>query len=161
MEMQNVPNSKELKVFVKGAFVLIGLIFVLAFGVVALLLHFDRNIEISKNINWMVFTLILVLIILPILVFFRFSCLMKSHYKNLYGYSNNEGFISKMQKLEIEKLKVQKIEALIESCFTAIKTIKPDSENNLEALLKKLKKIINLLSKWKGNNGCFYNGGGI
>jgi len=98
MSMLDVPNSKVLKTFVKGSFVLVGLIFVLSYGVAALLLHFDRNIEInnsheinkyienekietkkivdidkrteiSKNLECKVFALILVLICLPIIIF--------------------------------------------------------------------------------------------
>ena len=100
--MRDVPNSKELKVFVKGAFVLIGLIFILSYGVAALVIHFDKNIEInknheisknnendkkieteknieinkkieiSKNLEWKAFSLILILVIFPVLVFIAF-----------------------------------------------------------------------------------------
>ena len=97
--MRDVTNSKPLKVFVKGAFVLIGLIFVLSYGVVAFILHYNRIIENVKgietekiietenkiktenktekdkktefgvNLECKFFVLILILVCLPILVF--------------------------------------------------------------------------------------------
>jgi len=190
--MRDVTNSKPLKVFVKGAFVLIGLIFVLSYGFAALILYFDRNIEISKNyetnkniennnnyeivkkieienkdeinknnktgksFEWKVIGLIFFLVCFPIILFIivsnKFSNLVKLYYEKLYGSSNNEGIIIKMQQFEMQKLKIHKIEALIELFFTAIKTIKPDSKVDWKALLKKIKKIIKLLSKMKQNN---------
>jgi len=165
--MRDIPNSKELKVFVKGAFVLIGLFAVLHCSVAVLILHFCFNLACNY------FILILFFASVPLLVFLIFSCFVKSHYKNLYGLSNNEGFIIKMQRLkmeehetqkfeqkldsferelEMQKNDMQKIEGLIESCLSEIKTIKPDSEKTLDAFLENLDKIIERFSKWKSNN---------
>ena len=214
MRAQNVPNSKELKVFIKGAFVLIGLLFILSFGFAGLLLHFDRKIEISKNVenkqneevgNYIgidenfendnkkeidkkivtgkyiennVFNIIYFLVGIPILVFILiflvFSCIVKSYYENLYGSTINEGFIFKMKNLEIkdiktenldqkfltQKLEMQALEQKIEdkiddsigSCLTALNTINSDSEKDLNVFLENLKKIIDLFLKWKGDN---------
>jgi len=215
MRTQDFIKSKPLKLFVKSTFVLIGLLFILSYGVAALLLHFNRNIEISKNfeikknheigndietgknyeikknyevsknrknnenienIENNVFKLILILVCLPILVlilaFLRFSCLMKLYYDKLYDPLNNEGIIVKMQqheiqkfkkqkKIEMKKHKIHKIKALIKMFFMALKTLKPDSEKNWEALLKKLEELINLFSKCSDKNCDYLNGGGI
>jgi len=51
METPDILNSKSLKGFIKGSLVLIGLFFILSFGVAALLIYFDKNIDANKNIE--------------------------------------------------------------------------------------------------------------
>ena len=199
MRMRDVSNSKELKVFVKGSFVLIGLIFILSYGLAALLLNFDRNIEtinnhkisknienekeietykkvdidkkvrIGKNFGWKVFKLILVLVCFPILVFLLvftgFYYLVKSYYENLYGASNNEGFIIKMYKLEMVKLEMQKQDQqkndnqkfknsleMLKQDIQELEKQNHDSNKFLDEFLEKLRRIINLFKEWKDNN---------
>jgi len=206
MRMQDVPNSKELKVFAKGAFVLIGLIFILSFGIIAILLHFDRNIETSNNreisknfedykkieiekkveinkkniigtnLECKVIALIFFLVCFPIIVFIlaflKFSCLVKSYYENLYG---SDGFVFKMRDIEMKELEIQKndtqkieiqnlrhklelqdLEQKIEMHKLEIQHLemhKHDSDKILDEFFKNLDKIIDLFSKWKDNNG--------
>ena len=160
METQDIFNSKMIKLFTKGLLVITGIFACLSYGVIFLLLH-HATAELEKELCTFISIFTCIPIIVFLLVFFGFSCLVKSYYEKLYGSSDSKGIIIKLQKHEMQKYKMQKLDTLIESCLTVMKTIKPDSEKNFEVLLKKLKKIINLLSEWKSENGGFSNGGGI
>ena len=200
MDTPDIFNSKSLKGFIKGSLVLIGLLFILSFGVAALLICFDKNIDANKNIEFdnnnesdnnnendrnikidkkieigrkidiskhieidnndkivkinnniktgryfecKVFTLILLLIILPLIifltVFLRFSCLVKSYYKSLTF--NEDEFITKEKNL----IKKEKVKMIGETCITVAKAITPDYEKNGETL-DKLKEMLEILS---------------
>jgi len=76
--------------------------------------NINNNIEISKKFDCKIFILFLILIIIPLiiffLVFFKFSHLIKSYYKKLYGSSCDDGVYFKIKNLEIERLKIENLE---------------------------------------------------
>ena len=139
MGMRDVSHSKELKVFIKGAFVLIGLIFILSYGVAVILLHFNRNTEINKNyeisknidsdktieiektveigkeniiginLECKVFVLVLILVIFPILVFLCVFIGFPFLFDFYYKNLLNQKESINLQDLE-QKFKNQKIE---------------------------------------------------
>jgi len=132
MEMTDILNSKLLKVFIKGSFVVISLSFVLFFGVVAILLI--RGVE----LNCKIFILILFLaipLIFFLLVLLKFLDLVKPHY-NSSGNVNKEPLI-----------KILKIGTIINTCIKMISVIKPDSVKEGETLQKSFKEILELLQK--------------
>ena len=172
--------SKTLKMFIKGTFVLIGLILVLSYGLALFLLRFDRNIEISENKNItetgyniengsnpeskikkitgkyheenvfnLIYFLVSISIIIVFLILFEISCFMKLHYYYFYGSSVNGGIISKLRKYEIEKIKINKLETLIETCFETIKTTGPDLKEPLAELKDLVNKLIDLYKNMK------------
>jgi len=179
MRTQDVINSKILKSFIKGVFILIGLILILSYGVAALVISYDKNIEIGKNNECKVFALILILVCLPILVFLtvflRFACLVKFHYDkldNLTCIENKETLYNMFTKMVLEMHKIEmikevcpkvaeaiksdlkkdeemsfKLKNIFEESLTAVKTIKPDLDKIWDALLKKIKEIIELHSE--------------
>jgi hypothetical protein len=51
METPEIINAKSLKWFIKGSLTLIGLLFILSFGVTALLLCSDKNVDTNKHIE--------------------------------------------------------------------------------------------------------------
>jgi len=162
-------SLKSLKLFIKGSLVLIGLFAVLYCGVAVLILNSGDKLEISKNIkndndedhengkkividkkiiigknienNLCVSILVLTI---PLIVFFIFSCFMKSHYKSL-GIKCN-GTLLKMHKKE----------AIVEACLMVAKALRDASGENggvLQNLLEKMLLIfLNIGSEEKGNN---------
>ena len=143
MEMQNITNSKELKGFVKGIFVIVGLFGVLYCGVAVLFFLFCKNSEGNAFLGGYAFILILVLVILPLLVFLtvvlRFSCLVKLYYDKLYGSSgiNCEGTL----------LKKYRIKMIGKTCLILAKSLKPNSEYSCGASQQPLKDMLDMVFK--------------
>ena len=135
MRMRDVPNSKELKVFVKGAFVLIGLIYAISCSAITLLVLVLRT-----NIEYKIFILLLILAILPLIVFLLvFFGFFKLVNKKICASFDN--------KIEKPFLRKQIIDAMSNTCITVAKIIKPDSEKNVEALISLVKEMPELIYK--------------
>jgi len=130
MENTDTFNSKSVKGFIKGSLVLIGLFAVLYCSVAVLLLLFGNNF--GKKECLLIIVLVVPIIVF-ILVFFRFSYLVKSYYENIFRSSRN--------KTEENILKEYKIKVMSQVCHLLAKVIKPDSEKNVEALKELIKEI--------------------
>jgi len=130
----DILNSKILKAFTKGSLVVTGLFFVLYFGIIALVLFYCSKC--SNNVCESKVWLLIVVLVVPLLVFFIFACLVKLYYEKLYGSNNKE---------EGAFLTMRKIEVVSEVCLILAKAIKPDLEKNTEALPTLLKEMIDRL----------------
>jgi len=139
METPNNFNEKSLKGFIKGSLVIAGLYFVLSYGVITLLVSKDIN-----NLDCKVFSLIIIFAILPLIVFFGLSFLVKSFYRSLCN------------KYEVPLLKIHKKEAIVEACLMVAKALKLDSGKDGNALQNLLKELLllflNIGSEEKSNN---------
>jgi len=114
METPDILNSKSLKGFIKGSFVIVGLFVVLSFGFATLVLLFAKNHVNNLFYDWKIFLLILVLTNFPIIVFLivfsSFHCFVK---KKLC--------VSSCNKYERSLLKIHEIKPLIEVCHMVVK----------------------------------------
>jgi len=202
MKIPVIFNPKSVKGFIKGSLVLIGLFAVLYCGVAVFVLNSgdkldsnknietNKNIEagknikidkkeISKKIDYKAFALILILTILPLMIFFfiffKFSSLVKSYYKKLYGSTDGEGAYIKIRKFEMDsekqrlekeierqkheienierknfekhEQKMQETRTIIKACQVLVKTIKIDPEKEGESLNKILEGILEIFSE--------------
>jgi len=138
MKMQDILNSKLLKVFIKGSLAVIGISFVLFLCVVTLLL-----LRFGDKLDWKIFILIIILTI-PLLVFLliilKFICLVRALFNSL-GSTNKEPLI-----------KILKVNTTITTCIKIINAIKIDSGKDAETLQKSFKEILDLLSEISSND---------
>jgi len=147
MRTRDVINSKALKVFIKGAFILIGLFFILSYGIAAFLIIYS-NIIINVD------TLISFLICFPpILVFltviFIFPCMMGFYNDkiNNFLYKEHEEIINKMIFKHI--LEMHKIDMIKEVCPKVVEALKSGFDKTWDESMKKIKEKIDEHSKDK------------
>ena len=141
METPEVLNSKVLKAFTRGSFVIIGLFVVLYCVVVfALVIHFGANFD-GKAINSILVLAIplIIFLIIFLVVFFGFLCLVKSYY--------DKSCRSSCIICEGTFLKMHKFEAMLDACLILVKTIKSDSGKDECTLQKLIEKILEQSSK--------------
>ena len=107
-EKSDTLNLKILKKFTNGSLVLIGLLAVLYYGVVALVLPFSDKLK-CYDVWKFVFVLAIPLLVF-LIIFLRFACLVELHSKNLFAPSENkheEPLISMNGKKEHTRFKKQ------------------------------------------------------
>ena len=140
METPDNHNSKSLKVFIKGSLALIGLFFTLSCGVAALLICFGSNLE--NNVSTLIIVIaiqLLILLVFMLIIFIRFSCLVKYYYEKIY--------IPLFNKKEEIVFKEHKLKMMSEACIILAKSIKPDSDKNVDVLKEFLKEIPDIFSR--------------
>jgi len=152
MKNEQVLNSKSLKGFIKGSFVLIGLFYAISCSVITILvLVYKSNLEYKQLI------LLLILAILPLIVFLIvFFGFLKLVNRKIYNSLNN--------KNERSFLRNQIIDVISNACITLAKIIKPDSEKNVEALIglvKEMPEIIYKISSEETKNNTDDNESGV
>jgi uncharacterized BrkB/YihY/UPF0761 family membrane protein len=100
METQDILNSKSLKRFIKGSFVIIGLFAVLSFGIATLVLYYN-DFLIDKAITLILIIAFFILFFL-LIIYFSFYYLVNDNYKKLYEdlYIKNEEYKQKIDDME-------------------------------------------------------------
>jgi len=134
-DSKDVNYLKTLKALIKGSLVLLGLSFVFSGVVILRILNLTKELECEFNKLISIFVGIPIIFLL--FIFLGFLFLMK-----------NKSYESPDKKDEKSKNKDQIINMIGNTINILVKTIKPDSEQNVEKLMVLIKEIPEIFSNY-------------